>query len=464
MEASRCVHRPLGDVAFDQLVRMHRASLERYVRGLGASREDAEEVVATALLRAYQNPPDAHLEREWRAWLSTVARNLWIDERRRRQVRLVAGDGALEAVPAPPVDHVAATAEEARQICAAIALLPPTQRAAVYLREVRGLSYEEIADELAMTLTAVTATLHRGRDNVRHRRGGIAEAFSGLVLLPLALLRRGAGAARAVGASGTAAKVVLPVVLVAGTGGAAVVAQHGPAGAGTREPRAAIRWLPSPSGTAGAKRAAFGILGLATTLPRPPARAASSQRDGPMPSSTARLSGDSHPAAVATDADVPAGAATVGHAGSNTASHHAKPTHVVPVRHVRKARPQHTPNASAQHSRKPPAHARPAAGEARGNSATRHEAAPPASARASSRNASAPQVDRAPVVHEPPAAHVGGGSQNPATPTPAAPPTPTEAEGSPQGAAAAGGAPDAAAAASTPAQPADPPAHGKGTP
>ena len=113
---------------------------------------------------------------------------------------------------------------------------------------------------------------------------------------------------------------------------------------------------------------------------------------------------------------------------------------------------------------KPPAHARPAAGEARGNSATRHEAAPPASARASSRNASAPQVDRAPVVHEPPAAHVGGGSQNPATPTPAAPPTPTEAEGSPQGAAAAGGAPDAAAAASTPAQPADPPAHGKGTP
>ena len=99
----------LGDAAFDQLVRTHRASLERYVRGLGASREDAEEVVATALLRAYQNPPDAHLEREWRAWLSTVARNLWIDERRRRQVRLVAGDGVLEAVPSPPVDHVAAT-------------------------------------------------------------------------------------------------------------------------------------------------------------------------------------------------------------------------------------------------------------------------------------------------------------------------------------------------------------------
>ena len=464
MEASRSVHRPLGDVAFDQLVRTHRASLERYVRGLGASREDAEEVVATALLRAYQNPPAAHLEREWRAWLSTVARNLWIDERRRRQVRLVAGDGLLEAVASPPVDQVAATAEEARQICAAIALLPPTQRAAVYLREVRGLSYEEIADELAMTLKAVTATLHRARDNVRHRRGGVAGAFSGLVLLPLGLLRRGAGAARFVGASGTAAKVVLPVVLVAGTGGAAVVAQHGSAGAGTREPRATIRWLPSPSGTAVSKRAAFGILGLATTLPRPPARAASPQHDGPMPSSTVRLPGESEPAAAVAEAGVPAGAPPVGHAGSSKASHPAKPTHVVPVRHARKARAQHASNAPGRHAHTPPAHTRPAAAEARRTSAARHEAAPPASARASSRNASAPQVERAPVVHEPPAGRAEAGSQTPAPPTPAAPAMPTEPDGSPQGATAAGAATDAAAAASTPAQPADPPAHGKGTP
>ena len=41
MEASRSVHRStLGDAAFDQLVRTHRPSLERHVRGLGASRED----------------------------------------------------------------------------------------------------------------------------------------------------------------------------------------------------------------------------------------------------------------------------------------------------------------------------------------------------------------------------------------------------------------------------------------
>ena len=70
MEASRTLQRPvLGDAVFDRLVRAHRGPLERYVRGLGASREDAEEIAATALLRAYQSPPAAHRESEWRAWL-----------------------------------------------------------------------------------------------------------------------------------------------------------------------------------------------------------------------------------------------------------------------------------------------------------------------------------------------------------------------------------------------------------
>jgi RNA polymerase sigma-70 factor, ECF subfamily len=231
MEASRLAHAAvLDDATFDRLVRTHRSPLERYARSLGASQEDAEEIAATALLRAYQHPPAARRDQEWRAWLSTVAQNLFIDARRRRQVRLVAGDDVIESVPSPggSVEQVAATAEEARQICAAIALLPPMQRAAIYLREVRGHSYEEIADELGITLKAVTATLHRARDGVRRRHGGLAQALSGLALTPLGVLRRGAGAARlaTASASGTAAQIAIPVALVAGAGGVAIAAQH----------------------------------------------------------------------------------------------------------------------------------------------------------------------------------------------------------------------------------------------
>jgi RNA polymerase sigma-70 factor (ECF subfamily) len=229
MEASRSLHRSaLGDAAFDRLVRTHRAPLERSVRSLGASREDAEEIAATALLRAYLRPPGIRLEREWRAWLMAVARNLWIDAKRRRELRLVTGDGVLEAVPSAsrPVDQIADAALEARQICTAIALLPSNQRAVIYLREVRGLSYEEIASELGMTVSVVTATLHRARDNVKQRRSGIANALSALGLAPLAWLRRGAHAARVAGAP-AAAKFAVPVMLVASAGGAGVLAVQG---------------------------------------------------------------------------------------------------------------------------------------------------------------------------------------------------------------------------------------------
>jgi RNA polymerase sigma-70 factor (ECF subfamily) len=214
----------LGEAAFDRLVRAHRAPLERYARGLGASREDAEEIAATALLRAYQHPPGVRFDQEWRAWLSTVARNLWIDARRLRQLRLVTADWVLEAVPSTtrPVDQIAATAEEARQICAAIALLPPAQRAAIYLREVRGLSYEEIAAELGITQLAVTSTLQRARETVKHHRGGALQALAALSFTPLNSLRRAARAARSASASGISAKVAVPVVLMAGAGSAAL--------------------------------------------------------------------------------------------------------------------------------------------------------------------------------------------------------------------------------------------------
>ena len=232
----------LNEVAFDRLVRLHRSALERYVRGLGASREDAEELAATALLRAYENPPDAGVEREWRAWLRSVARNLWIDDRRRRQLRLVTSGEVLERVPSAsgPIDQIASAAEEARQICAAIALLPPTQRAAIYLREIRGLSYEEIACELAIPLTAVTSTLHRARANIKRQRGKFGQALSHCVA-PFLLLRRAISAGRAMALSGASAKLGLPVLLIVAAGGATLGPPHFRRGTVPRQTRSAPR-------------------------------------------------------------------------------------------------------------------------------------------------------------------------------------------------------------------------------
>jgi len=443
MEASRTLHRPvLGDAVFDRLVRAHRAPLERYVRGLGASREDAEEIAATALLRAYQSPPAAHRESEWRAWLSTVARNVWIDARRRRELRLVTADGVLESVASDnaSVDQIAATAEEARQICAAIALLPPAQRAAIYLREVRGFSYEEIAAQLGITIMAATAILQRARGNVKQRRGVLSGALSALAFSPLALVRRGARLARSGTAYGAAVKVAaVPVALIAGAGGAVVVAQHSAAGARPQTP--ALTRSSSVGAVLAAKRNP--LTALVPVVIRPPASPPGSaprhvpwahQLSEPLPGSPA-------PAAAATaNTGAPATAPIAVTAGATHTGHSGEPA---PGAHK-----QHARNAAAQHARNPPRHTRGGAPAGLRSVGAKHAAARPATAAASSHSRTAAQDKHAPVAHAP-AAPATTGSAHRSNTAPAAPPP---------AAAASGAAPKSPAAATPPVSNAAPPA------
>jgi RNA polymerase sigma-70 factor, ECF subfamily len=481
MEASRPLQRSVfGDAAFDRLVRAHRGPLERYVRRLGASREDAEEIAATALLRAYQSPPVVHLEREWRAWLSTVARNLWIDARRRRELRLVTGDGVLEDVPSnsAPVDQIAATAEEARQICAAVALLPPAQRAALYLREVRGLSYEEIAAELGITLKAVTATLQRARGGVKQRRGRISGALSAVTCSPLALLRRGAGVARSAGASGAAAKIALPVVLMASTGGAALVAQHAAAGTRHGAPAPATRPTSLMRAPAPAKRAAATATPFLEHMPTLTS-AASARRERPSAQhATAAIPAPAATVAAATtNADVPVSVPTTTITG---AKHTARPTgrtHAGPAPHERNAPARHARNAS----RRAPGNAstgRPGAAGKHAGAGTR----PATAAAASSRPVPPGKANRAPdarpaTARGANAAPAASGSAHAATPAPQVRPVPSDPSGvagkpstgagTPAPNAGAQAPPNAGAGAPTPPQTpaAEPPnAHAKGAP
>lgn len=219
--------RPFETIAhsdeFDRLVREQRTSLERFTRRLGASAEDAEEIAATALLRAYQSGETHREAHVWGAWLRAVARNLWIDSLRRRRIHLVDIDQAPRELvaPAPAVDQLAEEAQNARAICAAIALLPAPQRAVLYLREIRGLSYQEIASTLQLSESAVTSTLHRARAAIdrteRPRYAKLAAAFG----VPLLALRTGAGRlGRVVASSAPAAgavKVAIPVAVLAMT-------------------------------------------------------------------------------------------------------------------------------------------------------------------------------------------------------------------------------------------------------
>jgi RNA polymerase sigma-70 factor (ECF subfamily) len=135
----------------------HRPDLYRYCRHLTRSPWDAEDMAQEALARAFvtlaclSEPPENP-----RAWLFRVASNLWLNRQRQARERPAPAELPEPATTAEP----RAPREAAGTL---IAQLAPRERAAVVLKDVFGLSLEEIAAALSSTTGAIKAALHRGR-------------------------------------------------------------------------------------------------------------------------------------------------------------------------------------------------------------------------------------------------------------------------------------------------------------
>jgi len=137
------------------------------------NREDAEDVTQEVLIRLWKHwrrLEGDHL----RAWLMKVTRNLCCDTSRRRTTRgrvegYDGGDVAVEIAESPAANPEQATeaADFRRRLTAAIKSLPEPQKSIVILREVQGLTYDEIASVVGRPLNTVKVYLHRGRKLLR---------------------------------------------------------------------------------------------------------------------------------------------------------------------------------------------------------------------------------------------------------------------------------------------------------
>jgi RNA polymerase sigma factor (sigma-70 family) len=96
-----------------------------------------------------------------KGYLFTIARNLYLQglRRSRRNVEL------REPIEDPGVDPLAIAEQKAqfRAVLARLRELPETDRSALLLRAVEGLTYEEIARALGISLAAVKTKIHRAR-------------------------------------------------------------------------------------------------------------------------------------------------------------------------------------------------------------------------------------------------------------------------------------------------------------
>ena len=159
-----------GDAAaFDLLVLRHRDAVYRFVRSrLGLQRAEAEDVTQDALVEVYRSLHRFEGRSRLRSWILGVAANVCRSRRRSRSwgaLRESPDDEALRELPDCSAGQEEALARHELQAAVreAIDALGPEHRCVVTLREVEGLSYQEIAEALQIPLGTVRSRLHNAR-------------------------------------------------------------------------------------------------------------------------------------------------------------------------------------------------------------------------------------------------------------------------------------------------------------
>src|SRR4051812_13432841 len=170
-----------GDVsAFEDLVKRYDRNVFRIAQHITQNREDAEDVAQDAFLKAYQNLGQFQGQSKFYTWLVRIAVNEALMKlRRRRPERMVSLDEDVkteddslprEVADWSPNPEQQYTQAELRDILTkTIQGLPATFRTVFVLRDVEGLSTEETAEALELSVPAVKSRLLRARLQLRER-------------------------------------------------------------------------------------------------------------------------------------------------------------------------------------------------------------------------------------------------------------------------------------------------------
>jgi RNA polymerase sigma-70 factor (ECF subfamily) len=159
----------------EEFFREHHAKVQAICRSLLSDSGEAEDASQQVFLAAFRALAGGTVPRRPEAWLAAIARN---ECRARAQSRppVAATNEELESPGADPSALMVRRAE-VTAVWEAVKDLPPTQREAFLLREVRGLSYKELADDLHLTHPSIRSLLARARQAIRARIGGGAAAI-----------------------------------------------------------------------------------------------------------------------------------------------------------------------------------------------------------------------------------------------------------------------------------------------
>jgi RNA polymerase sigma-70 factor, ECF subfamily len=171
-----------GDrAAFTELVEKYKQPVMNFVYRSLRDETEAEDLAQNVFVQVWKSRSRYVRTAKFSTWLFTIARNLCLNEIRRRSRHPAE---SLEETPPENEDQPSRQYEDkkvflptenvlhgelARKIDEALAELPENQRSAILLCRQDELSYEEIAEVLDCSLSATKSLIHRGRETLKEK-------------------------------------------------------------------------------------------------------------------------------------------------------------------------------------------------------------------------------------------------------------------------------------------------------
>ena len=169
------------EAAFGILMRSHYERTFRLVYAIVRHEADARDVCQEVWLKVWRQLPKFRGDSKFATWLHPIATRRALDHLRKRRrwfdrfLPFDSGDSGTPSAPEPvTTDDASQHAEKGERLVAlqaALVSLPPKLRAVLALREVEGLSYEEIAHATSIPTGTVMSRLYHARRQLAQKLG-----------------------------------------------------------------------------------------------------------------------------------------------------------------------------------------------------------------------------------------------------------------------------------------------------
>lgn len=163
-------HRWGDAAAFEEIYRRYGEMVFNLALRLSGEREEAADLTQEVFLRVYRHLGRFHGRCSLKTWIYRVALNHCrsrLGRRRPLEPLEAAAAGAEPVDPARGPESRALAGDVERRVASALAAMAPMFREAVVLRDLEGLSYQEIAEVVGVRVGTVRSRIARGREQLR---------------------------------------------------------------------------------------------------------------------------------------------------------------------------------------------------------------------------------------------------------------------------------------------------------